>query len=173
MGGCSSTRVPRPVAIRKCSAGRARRDRGEGSPTGVGCRSCRALWRHGGKFTGGRDHGGVRRAGGVGGPRRRACRAALGIQEETKRLAVDVAERDGVDLQLRVGLNSGEVIAGEIGSGPFVTPPWVSKSVRPDERESSDSGPRFCSRNGLAGGDGNGNGAPMRILQPGGHHQYQ
>ena len=27
--------------------------------------------------------------------------------------------RDGVDLQLRVGLNSGEVIAGEIGSGPF------------------------------------------------------
>ena len=44
---------------------------------------------------------------------------ALGIQEETKRLAVDVRERDGVDLQLRMGLNSGEVIAGEIGSGPF------------------------------------------------------
>jgi len=49
----------------------------------------------------------------------RACLAALGVQEEAKRLAVDVAERDGVDLQLRVGLNSGEVIAGEIGSGPF------------------------------------------------------
>jgi class 3 adenylate cyclase len=49
----------------------------------------------------------------------RACLAALGVQEETKRLAVDVRERDGVDLQLRVGLNSGEVIAGEIGSGPF------------------------------------------------------
>ena len=48
----------------------------------------------------------------------RACLAALGIQE-TKRLAVDVRERDGVDLQLRVGLNSGQVIAGEIGSGPF------------------------------------------------------
>jgi class 3 adenylate cyclase len=49
----------------------------------------------------------------------RACLAALGLQEEAKRLAVDVRERDGVDLQLRVGLNSGQVIAGEIGSGPF------------------------------------------------------
>src|SRR6187401_2035111 len=47
----------------------------------------------------------------------RACLAALGIQEDTKRLAVGVRERDGVDLQLRVGLNSGQVIAGEIGSG--------------------------------------------------------
>jgi class 3 adenylate cyclase len=47
----------------------------------------------------------------------RACLAALGVQEEAKGLAVDVRERDGVHLQLRVGLNSGEVIAGEIGSG--------------------------------------------------------
>ncbi len=47
----------------------------------------------------------------------RACLAALGIQEEARRLAVDVRERDGFELQLRVGLNSGEVIAGEIGSG--------------------------------------------------------
>ena len=49
----------------------------------------------------------------------RACLAALGIQEQAKRLAVDVRERDGVELQLRFGLNSGQVIAGEIGSGPF------------------------------------------------------
>src|SRR6478735_3205428 len=49
----------------------------------------------------------------------RACLAALGVQEEAKRLAVDVRERDGVDLQLRIGLTSGQVIAGEIGSGPF------------------------------------------------------
>jgi class 3 adenylate cyclase len=49
----------------------------------------------------------------------RACLAALGVQEQAKRLAVDVGERDGVDLRLRVGLNSGQVIAGEIGSGPF------------------------------------------------------
>ena len=47
----------------------------------------------------------------------RACLAALGIQEETARLAAEVKDRDGVDLPLRVGLNSGQVIAGEIGSG--------------------------------------------------------
>jgi class 3 adenylate cyclase len=49
----------------------------------------------------------------------RACLAALGIQEETARLAAEVKDRDGIDLWLRVGLNSGQVIAGEIGSGPF------------------------------------------------------
>ena len=47
----------------------------------------------------------------------RACLAAVGVQEEAKRLAVEVRERDGVDLQVRVGLNSGQVIAGEIGAG--------------------------------------------------------
>src|SRR6476469_767327 len=41
----------------------------------------------------------------------RGCLAALAVQEAAKRLAVD--------LQLRVGLNSGQVIAGEMGSGPF------------------------------------------------------
>jgi adenylate cyclase len=49
----------------------------------------------------------------------RACLAALGLQAEVKPLAVDVGERDGIDLRLRVGLNSGEVIAGEMGSGAF------------------------------------------------------
>src|SRR5258705_7966808 len=47
----------------------------------------------------------------------RACVAGLAIQEETNRLAAEVARRDGVDLRVRVGLNSGRVIAGEIGSG--------------------------------------------------------
>src|SRR5712672_1477712 len=47
----------------------------------------------------------------------RACLAALGVQEQAKRLAVEVHDRDGVDLRLRVGLNSGQVIAGDIGSG--------------------------------------------------------
>ena len=47
----------------------------------------------------------------------RACLAALGIQEEVKRLASDVKRCDAVDLQLRIGVNSGAVIAGEIGTG--------------------------------------------------------
>ena len=46
----------------------------------------------------------------------RACLAALGIQEECALLAVEVSDRDGVDFALRVGLNSGQVIAGEVGS---------------------------------------------------------
>ena len=49
----------------------------------------------------------------------RACLAALGVQEEAVRLAAEVKDRDGIDLRLRVGLNSGQVIAGEIGSGSF------------------------------------------------------
>jgi class 3 adenylate cyclase len=47
----------------------------------------------------------------------RACRAALDIQNETETLAADLERSDGVTLKLRVGLNSGEVIVGEIGSG--------------------------------------------------------
>jgi class 3 adenylate cyclase len=47
----------------------------------------------------------------------RACLAALGIQDEATRVAAEVERRDSVDLRLRVGLNSGQVITGEIGSG--------------------------------------------------------
>jgi class 3 adenylate cyclase len=47
----------------------------------------------------------------------RACLTALAIQDEASRLAVEVDRADKVALQLRVGLNSGRVIAGEIGSG--------------------------------------------------------
>ena len=73
----------------------------------------------------------------------RACLAALAIQEEANRLAGEVARRDGVALRLRVGLNSGRVIAGEIGSG--------SLGVRRDRRAG-----RVCAADGIGGAPGRG-----------------
>jgi adenylate cyclase len=46
----------------------------------------------------------------------RACLAALDIQKAAQRQAADVQDRDDVSLQLRIGLNSGQVITGGIGS---------------------------------------------------------
>ncbi|MBX9640394.1 MAG: AAA family ATPase, partial [Mycobacteriaceae bacterium] len=47
----------------------------------------------------------------------RACRAALDIQREVQHQAAEVQDRDGLKFQLRIGLNSGQVVAGEISSG--------------------------------------------------------
>src|SRR4051812_14647725 len=49
----------------------------------------------------------------------RACRAALDIHKDLKQLATTLETSDAIQLELRIGLNSGEVIAGEIGSGPW------------------------------------------------------
>jgi len=46
----------------------------------------------------------------------RACLAAMKIQAEINSLTSEVQRRDGLSLRLRVGLNSGRVIAGRIGS---------------------------------------------------------
>jgi adenylate cyclase len=46
----------------------------------------------------------------------RACLAALDIQHEIAEFVSGVRGRDGVELRLRIGLNSGQVITGEIGS---------------------------------------------------------
>src|SRR5262245_51714954 len=46
----------------------------------------------------------------------RACIAALQIQTAAKQLAAEVLRSDGIDLQFRIGLNSGEVVAGEVGT---------------------------------------------------------
>ena len=48
----------------------------------------------------------------------RACLAALDLQQQVRQFGAEVHRRDGVGLQLRVGLNSGQVITGEIGSLP-------------------------------------------------------
>lgn len=47
----------------------------------------------------------------------RACLAGLALQDEAQQLAGEIQRRDGVPLRLRVRLNSGRVIAGEMGSG--------------------------------------------------------
>lgn len=49
----------------------------------------------------------------------RGCLAALAIQDEAARLAMELRRADAIELQLRVGLNSGRVIAGDVGSGAF------------------------------------------------------
>ncbi|MEB3068657.1 ATP-binding protein [[Mycobacterium] vasticus] len=49
----------------------------------------------------------------------RACLAALDIQQQAQQLAAEVARVDGVSLELRVGLNSGQVVAGDLGSDPL------------------------------------------------------
>jgi Adenylate and Guanylate cyclase catalytic domain len=51
-------------------------------------------------------------------PALRACISALEIRSVTQKFAAEVMRSDRVVLQVRVGLNSGEVVAGSIGSGP-------------------------------------------------------
>lgn len=48
----------------------------------------------------------------------RACISALEIQAMVREMADRVRQRHNVNLQLRIGLNSGEVITGDIGVGP-------------------------------------------------------
>ena len=45
-----------------------------------------------------------------------ACLAALEMQGEIARLAAEVGDREGVELALRIELNSGRVIAVEVSS---------------------------------------------------------
>jgi class 3 adenylate cyclase/tetratricopeptide (TPR) repeat protein len=46
----------------------------------------------------------------------RACYAALRMQKSLKRFADDTRRLHGVEVQIRVGLNSGEVVVGSVGS---------------------------------------------------------
>ena len=46
----------------------------------------------------------------------RACYAALRIQESVKRYADEVRRAEGIPIQIRIGLNSGEVVVRSIGS---------------------------------------------------------
>src|SRR5574342_488609 len=46
----------------------------------------------------------------------RACYAALRMQESVRRYAEEVRRAEGINVQIRVGLNSGEVVVRSIGS---------------------------------------------------------
>ena len=46
----------------------------------------------------------------------RACYAALRMQESVKRYAMEFSAPQGIPIQIRVGLNSGEVVVGSIGN---------------------------------------------------------
>src|SRR5262249_25185308 len=46
----------------------------------------------------------------------RACYAALRMQDTARRYAEEVHQREGLPIQIRVGLNSGEVVVRSIGS---------------------------------------------------------
>ena len=47
----------------------------------------------------------------------RACLSALDIQQDVQHFGGELELSDGIALQLRIGLNSGQVIAGDIGTG--------------------------------------------------------
>src|SRR4029450_8919906 len=49
-------------------------------------------------------------------PSVRACYAALAMQEAIRRYTADVRRRHGIEVQIRVGLNSGEVVVRAIGN---------------------------------------------------------
>lgn len=49
----------------------------------------------------------------------RAVLAGLGMQQALKRYAAELAELQGVDLSLRVGINTGEVIVASVGNSQY------------------------------------------------------
>ena len=48
----------------------------------------------------------------------RACYAALRMQESVKKYAESIRRSDGIEVQIRVGVNSGDVVVRSVGSDP-------------------------------------------------------
>jgi class 3 adenylate cyclase/tetratricopeptide (TPR) repeat protein len=59
----------------------------------------------------------------------RACYAALRMQESVKRYAEEVQRTEGIPIQIRVGLNSGEVVVRAIGSDLFMDYTAIGQTV--------------------------------------------
>jgi class 3 adenylate cyclase/tetratricopeptide (TPR) repeat protein len=60
----------------------------------------------------------------------RAVRAALGMQGAMEEINAEMTTRHGASLQLRVGINTGEVLAGAIGDGYTVIGDTVNVAAR-------------------------------------------
>jgi class 3 adenylate cyclase/tetratricopeptide (TPR) repeat protein len=60
----------------------------------------------------------------------RAVRAALGMQGAMDQINADFTARHGANLQLRVGINTGEVLAGAVGDGYTVIGDTVNVAAR-------------------------------------------
>ena len=95
----------------------------------------------------------------------RACIAALEIQSVATQLAAEVDRRDGVALRLRIGLNSGDVIVGEIGSGPGSFTGRPGRWVRAAEPVAVAAGTADGARPGRCGSVQNGKTVTRRLSQ--------
>src|SRR5688500_2146515 len=60
----------------------------------------------------------------------RAVRAALGMQDAMEEINVELSARHGANFQLRVGINTGEVLAGAVGDGYTVIGDTVNVAAR-------------------------------------------
>jgi len=56
-----------------------------------------------------------------------ACHAALHVAQRLEELATSVRARSGIELAVRMGLNSGEVVFGSIGTGEAGSLPFTSQ----------------------------------------------
>jgi class 3 adenylate cyclase len=62
----------------------------------------------------------------------RACYAALAMQEAIRRYCVEVRRPHGIEVQIRVGLHSGEVVLRAIGNDcTWTTPPSAKPRIWP------------------------------------------
>ena len=61
---------------------------------------------------------------------RRACYAALEMQRSVAAYAAELTDAEGIELALRVGVNSGEVIVGDIATATYLCHPGANCSAR-------------------------------------------
>jgi class 3 adenylate cyclase len=73
----------------------------------------------------------------------RACYAALRMQESVKRYAEDIRRSEGIPIQIRVGLNSGEVVVRSIGSDLRMEYTVVGQTANVAARMETDGGARL------------------------------